>query len=123
MNRSKERCRVAVLEVSAPAPVDHQRITGKDSRTIGTMQKVSVMVVCVARDEQWVEPQLADGDRFALADGEVGMVGLAPLGNRGLAPGQTAKPRGARHVVGVDVGLDRISERQSKLADHLKVPI
>ena len=82
-----------------------------------------MMVVGVAGCVERLQRQAAEANRLAFPDGQVDVRGGAFVRNCGPRSGCFTQPRGARDMIGVNVGFDRIFERQAELVEQGEVAL
>ena len=117
VDRAVERRRVAVLEVGTAATVDQQRVAGEQRARRRPHPADSHGDRRCARGVERLEAQrrrsrAARPSRTATST----CWRRSSPGTAHLATGRIAQPRGAGHMIGVDMGFERIFERETELA-------
>jgi hypothetical protein len=121
VDRGVERPRISLLEVGAAAPADEEGVAGE--RHPRLRADVRDAAVGVARGAARLERKAPEGDRVAVPHEPVRGAHAGPLPQDETAA-ESRPERAARgHVVGVDVGLERLRELELQLLEELDVPL
>ena len=111
--------RVALLEIGAAAAAHHQAIAGK--RHAAVVEHIGQAAIGMARGLAHQQIAAAKGDDVVLHQIAVGARRTALGGQRDTASGPLLQQPRAGHMVGMDMGFERVDELQAELGDQRRV--